>query len=303
MITIKNKKDAMKLNKAYINKVVNDYSNSLLDDNSKIYLKSCFKQAVEFSEIQDSATLETKPLIQFYSILNLTKVFIIINTQNLNHSVEDFNRMFASHGASSRNDGKIKINSNGTFREFSNLYNYNLDSEFTELELYNSLPDFLEYNDFIEGLSCNYIKAQSCQTYMLKNGLIDANLFFHWMVVKDTDYNSYLKVNDNFKIQSRDRNYIIFSKNDPEEDLDDICTITSDGELVIDTTNNNIDEELIIYLLLLKYSSYVRYQPHLWKQKIESNELMLVELILGNHFKKFWAIISKKLTDATHLLI
>ena len=127
------------------------------------YIDACYDQAIEFTNNYYNATLETSPLLGFYAVLNLTKVHIIINSASKTINMNEVNKKFRTHGASSPAIEKIRFSKNGTFIEMAKYYYSNFMSivpkEITLRQLYKN---FVELNDIYVRLYeqvSNFIKV------------------------------------------------------------------------------------------------------------------------------------------------
>lgn len=295
--------DSLKENEGLINISVNNYLKMMKNSNSKLYLRYCLKQAVEYATLQGNASIETMPLIQFYSILNLSKAYIIIKLNNHNIKLTEVETLFSSHGASSKNVNEVTISKKGTFIELSKIRGPLQKNSYTLIDLYKRLPDLYEYLPLVFSNNTDYIPVQYWQTYMYETGEMDSTKYFHWLVVNADFYNEVLQKSGLYINKGVVNSKIVFSKKIEQELLNDILIFDCNGKMFLDKNEKKDDELLSIYLVLLKYSSLVRYKPKNWNEKINSNELVIIEKVLHNIFLKYWAYIAKDLGKRNEILI
>ena len=297
-------KNSIQENEGLINISVNNYLKKMKNGSSKLYLRHCFKQAVEYANLQSNASIETVPLIQFYSLLNLSKVFIIINNGIHNIKLSTLESMFSSHGATSKNVNDVSISSRGTFLELMKIQNPMSNNSYSLLQLYKRIPDLYEYLPMVfSDCKTDFVPVCYCQDYMYESGHMRAHWYFHWLVVDKTFYDKNLNNNDLYTIRDTTETKVVFSKVNIEDPLNDIIYFDCNGKLFLDSSISKDDELLSIYLIFLKYSSLVRYKPKNWYEKINSNELVIIEKMLRTMFFKFWAYIARKLTNRYEILI
>ncbi|MGP1439096.1 MAG: YaaC family protein [Treponema sp.] len=297
-------KNSIKENEGIINISVNNYLEKMKNDNSKLYLRHCFKQAIEYANLQNNASIETLPLIQFYSLLNLSKVFIIINNGVHGVQLSELESMFSSHGATCSNENDIMISKKGTFVELAKIQNKMKKDSYSLLELYKRLPDLYEYLPMVfSNNQTDFVPVQYWKTFMYETGFINSSLYFHWLVVDEKTFYEQKLNNKGFVIRDTIETKIVFSKENMDDSLDDIICFDCNGNLFIDISISNEDELLSIYLIFLNYSSLVRYRPNNWSEKINSKELVIIEKMLRTMFVKFWAYISRELAGRYEILI
>ena len=297
-------KNSIQENEGLINISVNNYLKKMKNKNSKLYLRHCFKQAVEYANLQNNASIETVPLIQFYSLLNLSKVFIIIKNGIHNISLSTIESMFSSHGAASKNVNDVSISNRGTFIELTKIQNAMSNNSYSLSQLYKRLPDLYEYLPMVfSDCKTDFVPVQYCQDYMYETGRIKPSLYFHWLVVDKTFFEQNLNNKNLYTIRDTVGTKVVFSKVNRNESLNDIIHFDCNGKLFLDASISEDDELLSIYLIFLKYSSLVRYKPKNWYEKINSNELVIIEKMLRTMFFKFWAYIARRLTDRYEILI
>lgn len=166
-------------NQALFTIPVIDCANTLTDSGAKIYLNSCFKQAIEYSELQKHASIETKPLIQFYSLLNLTKAYIIIKKNDQNITLDTLegcpqtNSIFNSHGASSKGADEIKFGTGGTFIELAKVENFSsAKKDYFLNDLYKKIPDLKEYLKIFNNEDIDYQAVQYMKDYNVEKALV-----------------------------------------------------------------------------------------------------------------------------------
>lgn len=301
--------NSLEENIGLINLSVNRYKKNMKFKNTKNYLSYCFKQAIEYAHLQNHSTITTMPLIQFYSILNLVKTFAIIKQNDRNITLTNIEKQFNSHGASSKNRDDVKINAKGTFKEFKKCFdrerNNDEEKEYSLKILYKRLPDLHEYLPLVfKSENTDYHKVYYCQDYMYMTGDMNSAYFFDWLVMKQDLYAANLEKTKKLEIKGQLSNeMVIVSKINQKESLSEFIQFDCENNLYIDSNQNEINELLAIYLIFLKYSSLVRYKPKVWNEKINSDELLIIEKILHLIFKRFWALIAKELQKRESILI
>ena len=137
-------------------------------------LKYYFDQSNELFKVSQQISVNSKPLLQFYAFLNLSKLLIVIrktkNTESLNQS----------HGAKvniekscslSLSNVNVKIENNGTFTEL--LSSLNRKTPFTNyigksINLYELIEHTIDLYDFMDNKN-NVFPIQSCK--ISKNNL------------------------------------------------------------------------------------------------------------------------------------
>ncbi len=278
--------NSLEENIGLINLSVNQYKKSMKYKNAKNYLSYCFKQAIEYAHLQNHSTITTMPLVQFYSILNLVKAFAIIKQNDRDITLTNIEKQFSSHGASSKNREDIEINSKGVFIEFKKCFGIesnNIENKFYSLKnLYKRLPDLYEYLPLVfKSENTDYHKVYYCQDYMYMTGDMNSAYFFDWLVMKQDLYAANLEKTKKLEIKGQLSNeMVIVSKINQKESLSEFIQFDCENNLYIDSNQNEINELLAIYLIFLKYSSLVRYKPKVWNEKINSDELLIIEKIL-----------------------
>lgn len=304
-------RNSLEENIGLINFSVEEYTKNLKHKNAKTYLRHCFKQAVEYANLQKSCSIETVSLVQFYSLLNLVKTFVIININKKDITLTELDNLFRSHGAASKNTNDVQISQSGTFVEFSRQLSSSSYSKnnYSLIELYKRIPDLYEYLPIVfHSEKTDYRKTIYCKKFMYEEGFMNPEVYCHWLVTDKQDFDEIFNKYDNLKkrkevINNEVINKVIFSYKDPKSLLTDILRFDCDENLFIDLNSENISELESIYLIFLKYSSLVRYKPKTWYEKINSKELLIIEKIIHSMFIKFWAYIAKNLQKNDFILI
>ncbi|MEI6706365.1 MAG: hypothetical protein WCK96_04415 [Methylococcales bacterium] len=137
----------------------------------------------------------------------------------------------------------------------------------------------------------------------VENGILDCNRLFHWLVIDKTYFNSNLLGSNLYTNQGEYDDSIIFSKVNTDDRLDELIYSDCNGNLFISKTNGEITELLSIYLVFLKYSSLVRYNPKIWNDKIRSKEIIIIEKFLHDLFIKYWAMCVKDLLQRDFIIV
>ena len=176
------------------------------------------------------------------------------------------------------------------------------NNSYSLLQLYKRIPDLYEYLPMVFSQETDFVPVQYWQDYMYESGNMKSH-YFHWLVIDTNFYNQNLDNKDLYKIRDTIETKIVFSKLNKDEPLNDIIHFDCNGNIFLDASINKEDELLSIYLIFFKYSSLVRYKPKNWYEKINSNELVIIEKMLRTMFFKFWAYIARRLTDRYEILI
>lgn len=304
-------RNSLEENIGLINFSVEEYAKNLKHKNAKTYLRYCFKQAVEYANLQKSCSIETVSLVQFYSLLNLVKTFVIININKKDITLTELDNIFHSHGASSKNTNDIHIKQRGTFVQFSRQLSSSSYSKnnYSLIELYKRIPDLYEYLPIVfHSEKTDYRKTIYCKKFMYEESFMNPEFYCHWLVTDKQDFddihNKYDKLEKRKEVINHERiNKVVFSYENPESLLTDILRFDCDENLFIDLNSEDISELESIYLIFLKYSSLVRYKPKTWYEKINSKELLIIEKMTHSMFIKFWAYIAKNLQKNDFILI
>lgn len=299
-------RNSLEENIGLINFSVEEYAKNLKHKNAKTYLRYCFKQAVEYANLQKSCSIETVSLVQFYSLLNLVKTFVIANINKKDITLTELDNMFHSHGANSKNTNDIHINKNGTFVEFSRQLSSSSckKNKYSLIELYKRIPDLYEYLPIVfHSEKTDYRKTIYCKKFMYEEGFMNPEFYCHWLVTDKQDFDEISNKYDKLEKRKEVINKVVFSYEHPESPLTDILRFDCDENFFIDLNSENISELESIYLIFLKYSSLVRYKPKTWYEKINSKELLIIEKMTHSMFIKFWAYIAKDLRKNDFILI
>jgi hypothetical protein len=300
-------RNPLKENQGLINISLNNFCEEIEDTKVKLYLKSCFKQSVEFSNIQSVVSIETKPLVQFYSLLNIAKVFVVIYKNDMHITMDEIDKMFSSHGASSIADDEVKISKTGTFIELSKIFsNFSQlpDKNYTLLSLYKRIPDLSEMLKIIFKNDVDYVSVEPGDEWMYRTGYLNTGIFFADIVLEKSEKNILDVYQNDLTVVSEEQSYIILRGKDTDiVHLRKLLSFDLNGNLFLDIQRNEINELLAMYLIFLKYSSLSRYKPVLWFDKINKNESIIVEKILYDVFTKYWSIIAKTLNKREIYLI
>lgn len=297
-------RNSLKENQGFLNITVNDFSKNLRNKHAKSYLNSCFKQAIEFSEIQSFASYETRPLLQFYSLLSLCKVYCIIKNNNRTITLSQIESIFNSHGASSKNRDDVTISQRGTFAEFARLENYTITIGlvFSLKQLYSRIPDLMKYIQEVYSVSGDCIEVVPEHIWSLEEGILDCNLSNEY-IASDNSFQSIIQTNyPELDIIVTDYGKTFWNTRGTYH-YSDFIQFDSNKGLYLDKNRTSIKEILAIYLIFLKYSSLVRYKPKVWYEKMKSNEFLIIQEVLEYLFPKFWSLITKELTNKNTYIV
>lgn len=297
-------RNSLKENQGFLNIKVNDFSKNLRNKHAKSYLHSCFKQAIEFSEIQEKASYETRPLLQFYSLVSLCKVYCIIKNHTLNVTLTQLESLFSSHGASSQTRDDIRLNRSGTFVEFARLVGFPVTSGqlYSLKQLYERIPDLKSLIKVVYSIEGDCIKVLPENVWSLDTGIIDCNLSNEYIVSNLEDNKNILSNYPELNLELDDYEKNFWSVRSGYN-YSDFLQFDCNLNLYLDKSRNGIKEILAIYLIFLKYSSLVRYKPKVWYEKMSSNEFLIIQNVLEYLFPKFWSLVTKELTNKNTYIV
>ncbi len=279
---------------------------SFRNNHVRRYIQMCFDQSVKFLDSFLQSQIEISPLTAFYSVLNLSKVHILLQNKKYNIRIEGVEKLFSAHGASSKSIEKVRINSSGTFFNLAKIYWPHVDriigKEYSLHELYRNTPDLKELLLKLHSENSNFVEVivsedfseipfRMSQSITEIGFMVPANdrdrvqsvLSSGWLVNdiegwshfrKDVgSHHEFNRLREYFKLLSfsMDRRFFINTKTDPNDFIPELCSI---------------------YLILLKYSSLVRYRPKNWKEKIEGSDRVIIDKFCDQCVLKYWSIIS-----------
>lgn len=279
------------------------------------YIQMCFDQSVQFLQSFLKSPIEISPLTGFYSILNLSKVYVILQTANPNISEDQVHQKFRSHGAKSTTIDKVKIMANGTFIHLSRLQRPSLSSgnEYTLLDLYRNVPDLKDLLDTVFSASSNFVEVIVPEDFSATPFRTTQSITEIGLMVPISDRKAVEQVlgagwhADDFEGWTHFRKDIgSYREPDKLREYYELFSFSMDRHFYLNVETNPdkfVPELCAIYLILLKYSSLVRYRPKNWKEKIESDELVIINKFCDQCVLKFWSIVASIETGAHEYVV
>jgi hypothetical protein len=273
------------------------------------YISSCFDQAVAFTEMYYASPHEISPLLGFYALLNLTKVHVLAKSPGRNPTIADVGKMFSSHGASSLTVEKVRIGAKGTFVELAKLYHpgYNRLAEVTLNWLYQNLTDLHDlYLRIYKNSGSPYVRTGFASD-ILRGLYSDADpenrvgLFFE----PADDLKAKQALGTEWQYTNLAGKLCAFIPVDPASKsvaYFNLLRFSIDNEIFVcsDSTPNEI---VVLYLLFLKFSSLVRYQPKNWSEKLESKEFSIIDKIKEIGVLKYWTLLHTDLAKVETYIV
>lgn len=279
---------------------------SFRNNHVRRYIQMCFDQSVKFLDSFLQSPIEISPLTAFYSILNLSKVHVLLRINKYDIRIEDVQRLFSAHGASSTSIEKVRVNSSGTFFNLAQLYWPTVDqkkgNEYSLHELYRNITDLKELLSKVHSETSNFVEVIVSEDFSAipfrmsqsiteigfmvpttERDRVQSALNAGWSVNdiegwshfrKDVgSHHEFDRLREYYKLFSfsMDRHFFLNTKTDPNDFIPELCSI---------------------YLVLLKYSSLVRYQPKNWKEKTESSDRVIIDKFCDQCVLKYWSIIT-----------
>ena len=295
-------RNALRENQSYLKAFLSENLKNFADDNTKDYYKAFLNQAVEFSDVQQNASFETRPLLQFYSLLNLVKFYILSDKSYFSTTPDDINSKLKSHGASSVDRDKIKLQASGVAIEFAKSLGQTTGEvqELTLIDLYKRVPDLslkLKHLELI-GLTSSTLDFKIIE-YPVKlcclDGVLLINNFGYFKGNISDKYEIFFVHSSKFTEADSEETSFIAKIKESKEDFLKTLAFDVNGEYYLDTNKSGFCELFALYLIFLKYSSLSRYRPYDWYKKLQGKENVIIEYTMDNLFEKFWALIAKDL--------
>jgi hypothetical protein len=280
------------------------FTNSYVRD----YILACYRQAVQYYRLYEQSEVLVSPLVAFYSALNLSKVAVLLRRKDYGITKESVDKLFGTHGASSTTIDKVALDSRGTFAELSKEYWLARTTlrrvEYTLSELYRSVPDLYEQLEQLGGVRSAYIPVQLAEDFQMSVyrapvsvsdvGLVtekrfapiaDQALLPGWRRMDIEDWSWYVR---DIGSSSYADKLSVYIRN---------LHFSMDQQYYLNTDElQTIEQHCAIYLVLLKYSSLVRYQPRAWVDKLDSEESLVIDRAMSHLLLKLWVLYEAEFT-------
>ncbi len=273
------------------------------------YIMACFDQAVAFTSTYKTASHDISPLIGFYAMLNIAKVHVLVKRQSVNLNMSEVNGKFRSHGASSDGIEKLKLYSKGTFAELFHLYyqEFSFPESITLNWLYRNLVDLHDIYFLVYKRKSNYIRTGFAKDLLLGRHLDadpPAQLGLRFDTEEEDRVRALLSENQ-WTFQRHDDQLCAFMAVEPESKHRSYFSrlkFSFDNDIFL-SSQNTPNEIVILYLLFLKLSSLVRYNPKNWNEKLNSKEFSVIDKIMETGLLKFWTLLYTDLKELEHYII
>lgn len=291
----------------YLKSKYNNLDDTMVLKHAKIS-SACFRQANEFINSANKASLSTSPLLYSYAMNNYLKGLAYLTTtdENVingfkNHGFTVYDKNILNNLCNSR----ITINKSGTVASLLQLFdNYQLSKQ--EISFSNLMRH-------IPGIEDVYFKTTSNNSLVAIRNINEKNEYFMYTTKFDNESEMIFKtfgVMGNIILEqnkfifclnmkgSENLNKGIFNKNN---------IFYNDYLIFPGNFNEGLKDINIIfycYLLIMSYGMLVRYNPHKWEDFIDrkiSNEAILIEQSVTEAVKHFISKLHQKIFDYTYI--
>ena len=264
----------------------------------------CLNQSVMFYDSFLQSPLEISPLLAFYSVLNLTKVHLLTKMNNA-IKLKDVDSQLTAHGASKQTIEKVILRAKGTFRELAILHNfqYPTNTTYTLHELYRNIPDLKDVLCRVYGEKSNFAEVFITEDFSGVPYRFSLSITAIGFAVSDIDYEDVKNtIGGDWDIQGLQDGWYQCNKDiksyleqDKLREYIKVLDFSMDKYFYLNINpNNSIPEVCAIYLILLMYSSLVRYNPKSWKEKLDAKDRIVIDKFCNQCVLKFWSLICAK---------